>query len=513
VKGHEGPGAAAPGHDGGLATEPAREPSAGAGLDPDDWSEFRALAHRMVDDVIEGMRTVRDRPVWQSVPADVLARLREAVPETAIGLDAAYDEFLRDIIRYPRGNTHPRFWGWVNGSGAPAGVLADFLASAMNPSVGGFENAATLVEEQVLDWLKAMLGYERCWSAVLTSGCSMSNLVALAVARSARAPVDIRRLGVAAAPRPLLAYASTEAHSSVQKAIELLGLGTEALRLIPVDRSFRLDVAALERAIASDRRAGGQPIVVIGNAGTVNTGAIDDLDRLADVCTSEGLWLHVDGAFGALAWLCPELRPQLRGLQRADSLAFDLHKWMYLPYDVGCVFVRDADAHRRTFSTTPTYLSGMRAGPASYGSSFADLGIELTRRFRALKVWMALKAHGVAGFERSIRDNVRQAARLASRIEASADLELAAPVALNVVCFRFVGEGGTAEELDRLNREVLVRLQTSGVAMPSHSVIGGSFVIRVAITNHRSRDDDFDALVVDVCRLGRELQTAYSQQP
>jgi glutamate/tyrosine decarboxylase-like PLP-dependent enzyme len=483
------------------------DPLAGPGptLDPEDWEAFRALGHRMVDDVVESFRTVRERPVWQPVPEGVRASLHAGVPLRPEGPEAAYADYRRLVEPYPRGNTHPRFWGWVNGSGLPLGVFADFLAAAMNPSVGAFENSATMVEEQVLDWLKEMLGFPAAAGAVLTSGCSMSNLIALAVARSAGADCDVRRHGVAAAPRRLVLYASAETHSSVQKAVELLGLGSDALRRVPVGPDYRIEVEALERAVRGDRRAGLHPFCVVGNAGTVNTGAVDALEALADLCEREGMWLHVDGAFGALAWLCPGLRPALRGLQRADSLAFDLHKWMYLPYDVGCVLVRDAQAHRAAFSLTPNYLSATPAGPASHPTSFADCGIELTRRFRALKVWLCLKEHGLHRFARQIGENVRQARYLAARVEAHPQLELAAPVSLNVVCFRYVGNGAAAPEaLDALNADLLVRLQTSGIAVPSHTRLHGRFVIRAAFTNHRTRTEDVDVLVEEVVRLGNE---------
>lgn len=470
--------------------------------DLEDCDQMRSLGHRMVDDIIDDLLTLRDKPVWQPVPGHVRDYLSKPLPVEPIGPEAAYEDFRRFVSPYPRGNTHPRFWGWVNGSGLPLGIFADLLAAAMNSSVGAFENAATLVEEQVLDWLKAMLGFPHTISAVLTSGCSMSNIIGLAVARTSSAKVDVRSVGAAGVPKSMVLYASSETHSSVRKAVELLGLGRDALRTIPVDGEFRIDVSALEACIVSDRRDGREPFCVVANAGTVNTGAIDNLARVADLCADHDLWLHIDGAFGALAWLCDELRPGLTGLQRADSLAFDLHKWMYLPYDVGCVFVRDAQAHHDAFAVTPTYLSRTAAGPASHLNSFADCGIELTRRFRALKVWMTLKAYGVQAFERQIRKNVKQAAYLSERIESHPDLQLAAPARLNVVCFRYVAPCLGPEELDQLNEELLIRLQLSGTALPSHTILNGRFVIRVAITNHRSDYGDFDLLVETVARLG-----------
>jgi glutamate/tyrosine decarboxylase-like PLP-dependent enzyme len=482
------------------------------GLDPADWEELRRLGHRMIDDVIDDFRSLRDRPVWQPVPAATRERLLAPLPVKPIGAEAAYEEFRRDVLPYPRGNCHPRFWGWVNGSGLPVGVLAELLAAAMNSSVSGFESGAALVEEQVLEWLKEMLEFPSSASGLLTSGCSMSNLVALAVARASRVP-DVRRRGLAAAPRPLAVYASSEAHTSIRKAVELLGLGSDALRSVPVGPDFQVDVDALEAALDRDRRRGVDPLCVVANAGTVNTGAIDDLSRIAELCDARDVWLHVDGAFGALAWLCPELRPRLAGLQRADSLAFDLHKWMYLPYDVGCVFVMDREAHRDTFTVSPSYLAHVAAGPGSRSTPFADYGIELTRRFRALKVWLALKAHGVQAFEHQIRRNVHQAAFLAARVEAHPRLELAADVPLNIVCFRYVSPGREPIELDRLNHDLLVRLQTSGLALPSHAVLEGRFVIRAAITNHRSNYDDLSFLVDEVLRIGTEMADDVSMAP
>ena len=480
-------------------------------LDPDDWEEMRALGHRMVDDVIEHLRTVRQRPVWQSIPSIVRKRFREPLPLAPQGAEAAYEAFLTDVLPYPRGNIHPRFWGWVNGSGLPLGVFADFLAAAMNCSVGAFENAATMVEEQVLDWLKEMLGFPRESSALLTSGCSMSNIISLAVARSAHAKADVRRLGMAAVPGIMTIYCSAETHSSIQKAVELLGIGNELLRRIPVSCDYRIKLSELKQKILEDRRAGMQPFCIIGNAGTVNTGAIDDLSQLAELCKREQLWFHVDGAFGAMAWLCPEKRSVLGGLQEADSLAFDLHKWMYLPYDVGCVFVRNSRVHYDTFSLTPAYLSPTAGGPADYPTSFPDYGIELSRRFRALKVWLCLKEHGIEKFARQIRHNMHQATYLVERIRSSPQLQLVA-ASLNVVCFRMVWDDLDSLTLNALNEEALVRLQRGGVAVPSHTILEEKFVIRVALTNHRSRIDDFDLFIDELLRLGSQLHQEFKRR-
>lgn len=479
-------------------------------LDPTDWPAFRQLAHRMIDDVIDGMEAIRDRPAWQPVPEVVRQSFEEPLPRTARPLPEVYEQVLQTILPYPRGNVHPRYWGWVNGSGLPVAMLAEFLAAAMNSSVGAFETAPTMVEAQVLRWLKDMLDWPADSSAVLTSGCSMSNLIALTVARNAKGD-DVRRKGVAGSGRPTF-YGSSETHSSIQKAIEILGLGAASFRRVPVDddRCIRVDVLA--EMIAGDRAAGLKPVCVIGNAGTVLTGAVDPLDRVADFCAAEDLWFHVDGAFGALAWIVPGLKPLLAGLERADSLAFDLHKWMYLPYAVACVFVRDDAAHHAAFAMAPSYLSRLPAGPASYPVSFPDRSIELTRPFRALKVWMALQTHGLDAFAAAIARNVAQARRFAAGVARSPELELSATGPLNVVCFRFrpASAALTPEQEDDLNRNMLMQLQLSGEAVPSHGLVDGRFVLRIAITNHRTTDADLDLLLNRCGEIGRTLMAGAS---
>ncbi len=481
------------------------EHDAEIGLDPTDWDAFEALGQRMVHDLRAQWETVRERPVWQPVDPALRAALAAApVPESGAPADAVYDEFARTVARYPLGNTHPRFWGWVVGSGSPGGALADLLASAMNPNVSGLRSAAIDVEEQVLRWFGDLFGMPGA-SGLLTSGGSMANLLGLATGLEARAGFDLAGEGLRAAPRPLTLYASRDTHSSVDKAVRLLGLGTRALRKIATDAAGRIDVAALAETIRADRAAGCQPFLLVGNAGTVGIGAVDPLDRLADLAAEEGLWFHVDGAFGACAWLVDALRPALAGMERADSLAFDPHKWLHAPMEAGCLLVRDGALHRRAFTMPAPYLRPIAGTVGEDGQRFADVGMQLTRGFRALKLWFELKHHGVGVYRKLVAQNVAQARLLAERVRAEPELELMAPVPLNIVCLRYRGDGLAAAESDALNLALLQRLHQSGVAVPSATTLAGGFALRACITNHRTRRADLDHFVEAVLAQGRAL--------
>lgn len=473
-------------------------------LDPDELDGLRALGHEMLDDMFDRLTHLRDRPVWQPVPESTRRALRAPVPMGGEPVDAVYAQFLESVAPYPLGNDHPRFWGWVMGNGTPIGMLAEMLAAGLNPNVGGAEHAANYVEAQVIDWCKELLGFPPEASGLLMSGGSMANLLALAVARS-RLPFNVRHEGMQAAPRQATLYGSAEMHSSIQRAVEVLGLGSRNLRVIPVDQDDTINMAALRTAIVQDLEDGFQPLCLIANAGTTNTGAIDPLHDMADLAATYGMWLHVDGAFGALAVLSPELKPLVAGMERADSIAFDLHKWGYQPFEVGCTLVRDARAHLATFTLTPDYLKHGERGTAGASLWFSDYGIELTRGFRALKVWMAFKVHGVDKLGRLARQNVEQARYLAELVDGSTSLELLAPVALNVVCFRYIAPGLDERQTDALNEEVVIRLQEGGIAVPSGTRVRGRYAIRCAITNHRSRWEDFELLVQAVQHIGQEL--------
>lgn len=478
-------------------------------LDPEDWESMRALGHRILDDALDYVKTLRDRPVWQHAPQHVKDHFTGSPPLDPEPSNEVYQEYLQYIRPHQIGNCHPRFWGWVAGTGTVMGIFAEMLATAMDAVSGSFSYFSNnYVEMQVLDWCKSLLGYPPAASGLLTSGCSASNLIGLAVARNARAGFDLRSKGMQGAPQPMTIYCSEEAHSSIQKAVELLGFGSDSLRRVPVNDSMQIDLTALKAAIRNDRANGLRPLCVVGVAGTTNTGAIDDLQSLADICREEQLWFHIDGAFGAWAAIAPHSKHLVAGLERADSLAFDLHKWMYLAYPIGCVLIRNGDEHRRAFSLTPTYLAhgeGQRGLTGVDVPWLSDGGFELSRGFQALKAWMTIKEQGSAKYGRLIQQNIDQAHYLARVVEAAPELELALPVSLNVVCFRYTRPDLDDAALDKMNKRIEVELQERGIAVPSIVTIKARKYLHVAITNHRSRREDFDALAREVIRIGNEL--------
>ncbi len=481
-------------------------------LDPKDWESTRALGHRMLDDALDYIKTLRDRPIWQHAPPHVKAYFEGGPPMEPEPCEKIYREYLEHIRPYQLGNSHPRFWGWVGGCGTVMGMLAEMLAASTDAVSGAFSYVSNnYVEMQVIEWCKSMLGYPSSASGLLTSGCSASNLIGLAVARNAMAEFDLRRRGMTGAPRRMIVYCSDEAHSSIQKAVELLGFGSDSLRRIPVNDSMQMDLGSLRAAIAADRAAGMLPLCVVGVAGTTNTGSVDDLEGLADLCDKEGLWFHVDGAFGAWAAIAPDYRHLVAGMERADSLAFDLHKWMYLTYPIACILIRDREDHRGAFSLTPTYLAhgeGERGLTGVDVPWLSDYGFELSRGFQALKAWMTIKEHGSAKYARLIQQNIEQAHHLARRVGASPELELALPVALNVVCFRYAKRGLDGAVLDDVNKQIEVELQERGIAVASIVSIKGRKYLHVAITNHRSRCSDFDLLVDEVTGTGNRLASS-----
>lgn len=484
-----------------------RTPGAPAGesLDPANWEELRQLGHRMVDDMMDYIQTVRERPAWQPIPDEVVGALRQTLPQTAQSATDVYRDFLTNVLPYNKNNIHPRFWSWVEGGGSPFGMLADMLASGMNPNLAIGDHAPVYVERQVLDWCKEIFGFPANAGGILTSGASMANITALVVARNQLLPGIIKQKGVRAAPGQPLIYGSSETHNCLIKGAVVIGIGSENFRKVPVDNDYRIRLDELQRMIRDDRAAGHLPFCIVGNAGTVNTGAIDDLTSLADIARAEGLWFHVDGAFGAVPILLPEFAEQLNGIRAADSLSFDFHKWFYVNYDVAAVLIRDGAAHREAFSSPVSYLATHERGLAGGPEPLSNFGMDLSRGFRALKVWMLLKQNGIGKYAELVRRNIEQAGYLAALVTADPQLELMAPVPMNIVCYRFNPGDLDEKALNALNKELLQRLQEQGIATPSYTVLDGRYSIRVAITNHRSTFDDFDLLVGASTRLGREI--------
>jgi aromatic-L-amino-acid decarboxylase len=428
-------------------------------LDPADWDGFRAAAHDALGRALDRLQHVADGPVWRPTPDAVRQRFAEPLPHGPRDLTAVLDDGDALIAPFGSGNIHPRFLGWVQGAGTPVGVVAELIAAALNANCGGRDHIGPVVERQITAWAAEAFRFPSTSSGVFVTGASQANFLGLLVARDAALGHGVRAGGLHSADVQLCAYASTEAHACVRQATELAGIGSDHLRFIETDPDGRMRIDLLRDAIERDRAAGLKPFLVVGTAGGVNFGAFDDLEALADTAKAEGLWLHVDGAFGAMTTLAPALAPLTRGLSRADSVAFDFHKWAHAPYDAGFLLVRDADVHKGTFAAPAAYLSRLTRGLAAGDDWPCDYGPDLSRGFRALKVWMTLQTLGADAIGAAIEANCAAARRLAAHVAASDVFELAAPVPLNIVCFALTGDSAGA-----LSAELVMRLQERGPA-------------------------------------------------
>ena len=469
-------------------------------LDPSDWQAFRAQGHRMLDDMLDYLEHLRERPVWQPIPPAVRASFQQPMPTEPTDLASVHDTFMRDVLPFAVGNAHPGFMGWVHGGGTPVGMLAELLAAGLNANLGGRDQIPIEMERQLLRWMRELFGFPESASGLFVTGTSMANLIAVLVARTAALGTRVRQSGIAAGGKQLIAYTSAGAHGCIAQALDLAGLGTAALRIIPVNDRYQMDVEALEQAIAADRRAGLSPFFIVGTAGTVDVGAIDDLGALADIAAREGLWFHIDGAYGALGMLAADIAPRLAGIERADSIAFDFHKWLQVPYDAGFILVRDGTLHHSTFASPAAYLRRETRGMAAGSPWPCDFGPELSRGFRALKTWFTLKVYGTAQLGRMISGTCALAQYLKQRIETLPMLELLAPVELNIVCFRY-----RCDAADRVNADIVVALQESGIAAPSTTTLNGRLAIRVALVNHRTQMQDIDALLQATLTFGAAI--------
>lgn len=474
-------------------------------LDPDNWDDIERMGVEMVKDMISYLRNIRKEPSWRPISDSAKKDLHKPIPTTPQPLRTIYNDYVESILPYPTGNIHPKFWAWADGTGSVVAMLADMLASGLNPNVCAGEHSSMYVEQQVIDWLKEMMGFPATSSGILLSGGAMSNLTALIIARNSF-DKSIRKKGINSKHGLMTIYTSEEAHSCIEKAADVMGLGLESVIKIPVEANYQINISILKEQIHKDKANGLLPFCIVGNVGTVNTGAIDPIDELLLIAKEESMWLHIDGAFGAFAKLVPEYSKQLNVLSEVDSITFDLHKWMYLPFGIGCLLVKNKELHKDSFAIPVEYLFKHERGLASGPDIISDYGIEMSRGFKSLSVWFCLQTYGINKLKLLIRQNVAQAFYLQNLIEKETQLELLAHVSINVVCFRFNPQIPNIEaKLNEINKEIVMKLQESGDATPSYTMLKGIYTIRVAIINHRSRKEDFDSFITSIIKIGNEL--------
>jgi aromatic-L-amino-acid/L-tryptophan decarboxylase len=482
-----------------VSKPPTRELGTG------DLDDFRMTGHALVDAVADHLAALPGQPVWQPLPDDLREELLSLpLPDDPAGLGPLGETMARDVLPYPMGNGHPAFFGWVNSPPMLAGILASLVAATMNPSVVTSDHSAVHLERTTVRWLAELVGYPHGpGGGLLTSGASAATILCLGAARhraACAAGRHVRREGLATGPT-LFSYVPSEAHSCVTRAIELLGLGRESIRPVPMTAG-RLDADALRATIAEDRTAGGTPALLVGSAGTVNTGAIDPLDELADVAAAEGLWFHVDGAYGAFGVLDPAIAPRYRGIERADSLTLDPHKWLGVPIDAGCALVRRADDLRQAFSTIPPYL---RQDVGADVGTFAEYGLEQTRPFRALKTWATIAARGRDGIvDQVVRAN-QLARELAALVEQMPALELATEPETSIVAFRARPPGCTPDRIEAVNHALPEAVQARGRAFVTGTIYEERETLRACILHPGTTEEDLATLVAEVVAVAREL--------
>jgi aromatic-L-amino-acid decarboxylase len=478
--------------------------------------EIKRIGYKVVDLIANHLTTLPGRPVFRPFPENLQREfLNSSAPEAGATPDAALRQFAEQIEPYPFGNGHPRFFGWVNSPPTLMGIFGEALAATLNPSNAGGNHAPIYVERQVIDWFKQLVGFPAESMGLLVSGGSTAALTGLTVARHTKAGFDVRAEGLQSGHPRLIVYKGAEGHGCNQKAIELLGIGSANLRIVPHDSSQRISVPELDAAIRKDVDAGYRPIAVVASAGTVNTGAIDPLDEIADLCARHHVWLHVDAAYGGPAILTRKYHDVLSALSRADSIALDPHKWLYVPVEAGIVLVRDGQAMRNAFSLVPPYLRTDASTTGVGGPTWlSEYGFQQTRGFNALKVWLALKHHGWSGYRQAIEKDIELAEYLANQVKQTPELELCEPQSLSIVCFRYVPHPlrGNETALNALNKALVERIQLGGEAFLSSTVMNDRFWLRACVVNFRTQREDIDALVRLVQSAGataanRELQT------
>ncbi len=473
-------------------------------LDPNDWSEMRELGHEMVDDMVNFLKNIYEQPSWKEIPQEVKNHFEKDIPKYPLEAKEVYNEFKRFILPYPKGNIHPRFWAWVQGTGTLTGAFSEMLAATMNPNVTIGEHSAMYVDKQVVKWCKQMLNYPETASGILLSGGSMANITGLTVARNFYIN-SIREKGIQKTEKQLVLYCSQETHSCITKAAEIIGLGNKSIRQIECNANFQINIKCLLKQLELDLKNGLKPFCIVATTGTVNTGAIDPLEDIYHICKEYGLWLHIDGAYGALAKLDPKFKHKLKYIEFADSVAFDLHKWLHIPYELGCLLIKNSKAHRDTFSSTPNYLLQTEKGLAGGLDSINNYGFELSRSFKALKVWMCLKEFGLNKYRKLIAKNIEQAVYLGNKVIEHDQLELMTPVTMSVVCFQYVNESLNKELTDKINQEIIIQLQENGIASPSSTILWGKYCIRVCIVNHKTKKNDLDEFIFWIIKTGNKI--------
>ena len=481
-----------------------------------DAETFRTLGHRLVDQVAGYLERIPEGPVTRDEPPSALRDLFDLaapLPEDGTAAGPLLERTARLLFEHSLFNAHPRFYGYITASPAPIGMLGDLLAAAVNPNVGAWalSPAATEIESQTIRWIASLIGYPQECGGVLVSGGNMANMVCFLAARAARAPWDVRHEGVGGASgRALRVYGSAETHTWIQKAADMSGLGTASIRWIPADAESRMDTAVLRHQIEADIAAGDVPCLVVGTAGSVSTGAIDPLAGIAAICKAYGVWFHVDGAYGGFAAALPDATADLRALSGADSVAVDPHKWLYAPLEAGCALVRNPDALRAAFAYHPPYYHF-----GEHATNFVDHGPQNSRGFRALKVWLALKQVGAAGYRRMIADDIRLSRVMADAVARHSELQLLTQ-SLSIATFRYVpaelrsgvGDPEVERRLDAVNRELVDRLQRGGEVFVSNAVVAGRYALRACIVNFHTDRVDVEALPEIVARCGRAVYAA-----
>jgi len=477
--------------------------------------EFRKLGYQAVDIAARYFAELPGRPVFQRMEeGERQALMNMPLPTAPLPGDEILRVLAERILPRPMGNGHPRFFGWVNSPPAMLAVITEILAAAMNPSCAGGDHAAIYLEHCVVRWLMELLGYPVEGSAgLLVSGGSMASLTALAAARHrafGRLEIDLRKQGVGGSNTKLRLYGSTQVHGCVQKAVELLGLGSDCIQWIGVDDECRILPGELRRAIREDQQQGLHPFCMVASAGSVQTGAIDPLDALADIASESNLWLHVDGAYGAAAILDPKCKPLFRGMERADSIALDPHKWLSVPVECGCVLVRDGSLLRDAFSLVPPYIRTEPGKGIGNLPWFAEYGFQQTRGFRALKLWVTLAHAGTSGLQRQIARQIALARYLEQEIEASSHLELLSKGRLSIVCFRYVPRQlvGNDEALNALNKTIMERMQAGGTAFLTNTTLAGRFYLRACILHYATTERDIDGMLQTVEDVASEVMTS-----